>query len=84
MNDPELLELVEMEVRDLLSSYDFPGDELPMIKGSALKVWNTGRTTVPTRACSRVPVHIPELMKAVDEYIPTPERATDKPLPDAR
>jgi elongation factor Tu len=71
VDDEELLELVEMEVRDLLSEYDFPGDDVPVIKGSALKalegdpVWEE---------------KIIELMAAVDEYIPTPERDTDKPF----
>ena len=80
MDDPELLELVEMEIRELLSSYDFPGDEIPIIKGSALKVLEyiqNGGTDVdnaPECKC------IWELMNAVDEYIPTPQRATDQPF----
>ena len=73
VDDPELLELVEMEVRDLLSSYDFPGDEIPVIKGSSLKVLESTSTdpNAPEYQC------IKELMDAVDSYIPTPERPTD-------
>ena len=73
VDDPELLELVEMEVRDLLSSYDFPGDEIPIIKGSSLKVLECTSTdpNAPEYACMK------ELMDAVDSYIPTPERPTD-------
>ena len=80
MDDEELLELVEMEVRDLLSSYDFPGDDIPIVKGSALKaleyVQNGGTDpkNAPECAC------IYELMNEVDSYIPTPERASDKPF----
>ena len=78
VDDPELLELVEMEVRDLLSEYDFPGDEIPMIKGSALNALNHmiagGDPHDPECAC------ILELMDAVDSYIPTPERAADLPF----
>ena len=65
------LELVEMEVRDLLSEYDFPGDDVPVIKGSALKALE-GEAEWEEK--------IIELMDAVDEYIPTPERETDKPF----
>jgi len=71
VDDEELLELVELEVRELLSQYEFPGDDIPVIKGSALKAlegdekWEAG---------------ILELMEAVDSYIPTPERETDKPF----
>ena len=73
VDDPELLELVEMEVRDLLSSYDFPGDEVPVIKGSSLKVLESTSTdpNAPEYQC------IKELMDAVDSYIPTPDRPTD-------
>ncbi|GFZ79848.1 elongation factor Tu [Compostibacillus humi] len=71
VDDEELLELVEMEVRDLLSEYDFPGDEIPVIKGSALKA---------LEGDPKYEEAILELMKAVDEYIPTPERETDKPF----
>ena len=70
VDDEELLELVEMEVRELLSEYEFPGDDIPVIRGSALKALEnpTGDEAQP----------IFELMKAVDEYVPTPERDTDK------
>jgi elongation factor Tu len=71
VDDEELLELVEMEVRDLLSEYDFPGDDVPVIKGSALKALE-GEADWEEK--------IVELMNAVDEYIPTPERDTDKPF----
>ena len=71
VDDEELLELVEMEIRDLLSEYDFPGDDLPVIKGSALKALE-GEPEWEEK--------IVELMDAVDSYIPTPERQTDKPF----
>lgn len=71
VDDEELLELVEMEVRDLLTEYDFPGDEVPVIKGSALKA---------LEGDAEYEEKIVELMAAVDEYIPTPERDTDKPF----
>ncbi len=73
VDDPELLELVEMEVRDLLSSYEFPGDEIPIVKGSSLKVLESSSTdpNAPEYACMK------ELMDAVDSYIPTPDRPTD-------
>ncbi|MFC5559522.1 elongation factor Tu [Ureibacillus thermophilus] len=71
VDDPELLELVEMEVRDLLSEYDFPGDEVPVIKGSALKA---------LEGDAEWEEKIIELMDAVDEYIPTPQREVDKPF----
>ena len=80
MDDEELLELVEMEVRDLLSSYDFPGDDIPITKGSALKaleyMQNDGSDPLnaPETKC------IIDLMKTVDEYIPTPARAVDRPF----
>ena len=76
VDDPELLELVEMEVRDLLSTYDFPGDEIPIIKGSSLKVLESTSTD------PNDPVYAPmkELMDAVDSYIPTPDRPTDQPF----
>jgi elongation factor Tu len=75
VDDPELLDLVELEVRELLSKYQFPGDEIPIIRGSALKALETsGGVDDPAYAC------IKELMDAVDSYIPTPERATDKPF----
>ena len=77
VDDEELLELVEMEIRDLLSSYDFPGDDTPVIKGSALKALEAaqaGNADSADCAC------IMELMDAVDSYIPDPERDTDKPF----
>ena len=76
VDDPELLELVEMEVRDLLTKYDFPGDTTPIIKGSALKVLESTSTdyNAPEYACIR------ELMDTIDEYIPTPERPIDQPF----
>ena len=78
VDDPELLELVEMEIRDLLSKYEFPGDDIPVIKGSAktaLDAAAEGKAIESAEfAC------IKELMDAVDSYIPTPERATDKPF----
>jgi elongation factor Tu len=75
VDDEELLELVEMEVRELLSSYDFPGDDIPIIRGSGLKALNSsGKRGDPDAD----PVFA--LMDAVDSYIPTPERAVDKPF----
>ena len=76
VDDPELLELVEMEVRDLLSEYGFPGDEIPIVKGSSLKVLESTSTD------PNDPVYAPikELMDAVDSYIPTPDRPTDQPF----
>ena len=71
VDDPELIELVEMEVRDLLSSYGYPGDEIPIIVGSALKALEGDK---------EYEKKILELMDAVDSYIPTPERPTDKPF----
>ncbi|MBU3098137.1 MULTISPECIES: elongation factor Tu [Clostridium] len=73
VDDPELLELVEMEVRELLSEYDFPGDDIPIITGSALKALENPTDPEATKC-------IYELMEAVDTYIPTPVRATDKPF----
>ena len=73
VDDPELLELVEMEVRELLSEYNFPGDDIPIIVGSALKALENPTDPEATKCIS-------ELMDAVDSYIPTPERATDKPF----
>ena len=79
VDDPELLELVEMEIRELLNEYDFPGDDIPIVKGSALlalEALTAGKDakTAPECQC------IFELMDAVDSYIPDPERATDKPF----
>jgi len=74
VDDPELLELVEMDIRDLLSSYDFPGDDIPIIKGSALKALEADD---PNDEAFKP---IQELLDAVDSYIPTPDRATDQPF----
>jgi len=74
VDDPELLELVEMEVRDLLSSYEFPGDTIPIVKGSAKAALESGDPASPQAKC------IAELMDAVDEYIPLPERPVDQPF----
>ena len=73
VDDPELLELVEMEIRDLLSSYGFPGDEIPIVKGSALAVLENSDTKIGHDS-------IIELMNAVDDYIPQPDRPKDKPF----
>ena len=73
VDDPELLELVEMEIRDLLSSYEFPGDEIPIVKGSALAVLEDSNTTIGRDA-------VLELMKQVDAYIPQPDRPKDLPF----
>ena len=73
VDDPELLELVEMEIRDLLSSYEFPGDEIPIVKGSALAALENGDAKIGHDA-------IVELMKEVDRYIPQPERPKDQPF----
>jgi elongation factor Tu len=76
MEDEELLELVELELRELLSDYNFPGDDTPIVRGSALKALECDSTDMgaPEYEC------IWELMRVVDEYIPTPERETDKPF----
>jgi elongation factor Tu len=74
VDDPELLELVELEVRELLSQYEFPGDEIPLVKGSALKALESGDPASPDAAC------IQELMDAIDSYIPQPVRELDKPF----
>jgi elongation factor Tu len=76
VDDPELLELVEMEIRELLNEYDFPGDDTPIIKGSALQAIESSATDVSA------PEYAPimELMSAVDDYIPTPERQSDLPF----
>ena len=76
VDDPELIELVELEVRDLLTAYEFPGDEIPIVKGSALKAMECGCGKTECASCSP----ILELMAKVDEYIKTPERAIDKPF----
>src|SRR5919199_974168 len=75
MDDPELLELVELELRELLSRYEFPGDDIPIVRGSALQALSSTSTdpNAPEYAS------ILELMEAVDSYIPTPQRAIDQP-----
>ncbi len=73
VDDPELLDLVELEVRELLSSYNFPGDEIPIIRGSALAVLENGDKTIGEDS-------IVKLMDAVDNYIPQPDRPKDKPF----
>lgn len=77
--DPELLELIEMELRELLSSYNFPGDDTPIIKGSALHALEAGATPDTTTDDERLKC-VYELMDAVDSYIPTPVRDVDKPF----
>jgi elongation factor Tu len=77
--DPELLELVEMELRELLSSYDFPGDDIPIVPGSALKALDAGMDAGSDASHSDLQC-IYNLMDAVDAYIPTPIRDTDKPF----
>src|SRR5712671_4083477 len=74
VDDPELLELVEMELRELLSKYEFPGDEIPIVRGSALPVMLSAGKDEAAGKC------IDDLMVALDTYIPTPERAEDKPF----
>lgn len=76
VDDPELMELVELEVRELLSEYEFPGDEIPIVAGSALKAMECGCGKEDCPHCSA----ILKLMDAIDEYFPTPERDTDKPF----
>ena len=73
VDDPELIELVELELRELLSKYEFPGDEIPIIKGSALEALNNSEDAEKTKS-------IQELLDAVDTYIPMPEREIDKPF----
>ena len=74
VDDPELLDLVEMEVRDLLTQYEFPGDKIPIVKGSATKALASGDPASADGKC------VMELMDAVDEYIPVPERPIDQPF----
>jgi elongation factor Tu len=74
VDDPELLDLVELEVRELLSAYEFPGDEIPVIRGSALRALESGDPK------SQYGEKIGELMKALDSYIPIPKREVDKPF----
>jgi elongation factor Tu len=76
VDDPELLDLVELEVRELLTKYKFPGDKIPIVKGSALKVVESGSADPQAEEYKC----IWELMDAVDDYIPTPERAVDQPF----
>ena len=73
VDDEELLELVEMEIRELLSSYDFPGDDIPIVKGSALAALEGGDAAIGSDA-------IKELMAQVDSYIPQPDRPKDQPF----
>jgi elongation factor Tu len=73
VDDPELLDLVEMEIRELLSSYQFPGDEIPVIRGSALAVLEDGDPAIGKES-------VLKLMEAVDDYIPQPDRPKDKPF----
>lgn len=73
VDDPELLDLVELEVRELLSDYEFPGDDIPVIRGSALEALNNIDDAEKTKS-------LQELLDAVDSYVPTPERAIDKPF----
>ncbi len=74
VDDPELLDLVELEVRELLGKYEFPGDEIPFVRGSALKAMESGEWDAEETKC----VH--EILAAIDDYIPTPERDVDKPF----
>ena len=74
VDDPELIELVELELRELLDKYEFPGEEIPIIKGSALRAMESGDPDSPECAC------IKELMDAVDSYMPEPQRPLDKPF----
>ena len=76
VDDPELLDLVDMEIRELLNKYEFPGDEIPIVKGSALKALESGSEDSEAEEYGS----IVELLKAVDDYIPTPERDIDKPF----
>ena len=74
VDDPELLELVELEIRELLTKYEFPGDELPIVKGSALKALESGDADSPDAKC------IFDLIDALESYVPTPQRELDKPF----
>ncbi len=76
VDDEELMELVEMEVREMLSEYDFPGDDIPVVSGSALKALEELDNDAPGEWCDR----LQKLIEAIDEYIPTPEREVDKPF----
>jgi elongation factor Tu len=79
VDDEELLELVEMEIRDLLSAYEFPGDDIPIIKGSALKALEAAQTDADVKS-DKWCTAIFELMDAVDNYIPTPQRESERPF----
>jgi elongation factor Tu len=74
VDDPELLDLVELELRELLAKYEFPGDDIPIIRGSALQALESGDPQAPETAC------IFELMDAIDAYVPTPQRAVERPF----
>ena len=74
VDDEELLDLVELELRELLSKYEFPGDDIPIIRGSALRALESVDPSAPERAC------VFELIGAIDEYVPTPQRAVDRPF----
>ncbi len=74
VDDEELLDLVELELRELLSKYEFPGDDIPIIRGSALRALESSDPSAPERAC------VLELIGAIDEYVPTPQRAVDRPF----
>jgi len=74
VDDPEILELVELEVRELLSAYEFPGDDVPVVRGSALKALESGEPGAEDTKC------IDELLEAIDNYIPEPVREIDKPF----
>ena len=74
VDDPELLDLVELELREWLAKYEFPGDEIPIIRGSALQALESGDPNAPETAC------IFELMEAIDAYVPTPQRAVERPF----
>src|SRR5574339_561244 len=74
VDDPELLELVELEIRELLTNHEFPGDEIPIVRGSALKALESGDPNAPETAC------IFELIEAIDAYVPTPQRAVERPF----
>ena len=74
VDDEELLDLVELELRELLSKYEFPGDDIPIVRGSALQALESGDPGASETAC------VFELMGAIDEYVPTPQRAVDRPF----
>jgi elongation factor Tu len=80
VDDPELLDLVEMEVRELLSKYEFPGDSIPVVKGSALKALEKAKASATINTDDADVKPIMDLFKALDDYIPEPKRETDKPF----